>query len=1025
MKCRRTERTQTPTVDWGDPRPTDYSRARRPRFTVLRLAVATAVGASVLGLGAVSASATMVSVTLSGSGTGKVVSSISGIACSNIPGDLQADCSSDFPQFSSGLKLTAVPGPGSAFMGWSGTGVGACVRAVSPCETSPLFYGMPQALDAKFGPKPDAPSVATGAATNVDFPSAKLTGQVNPNSNAFFLEDCRFEYGPTTAYGGWVPCRPTIGSGTNFASVSASIGVLEPETTYHYRLVASNGGGTTAGDDATLTTGPAPADPCPNADVRAQQGALGRVLPDCRAYEQVSPERTSASPAVISVVAADGNTGVLGSVGGFADTRNLPDLGVAYATARTTAGWLTTAIAPPATEFPRLTKWDVDDISQDLTRTLWSVNLKADEGTGRETSLVRNADGTFVVAGPPLTPGSGSASVSVVVGTTPDLDTVVTTSQTRPALTDGTTDTRAVTRDSLVASTQNADGSLSLRQVAYRAGATMFPTCAAGLGGLSSKRAAVSADGSKVFFTSAGIGSACSSAVNRRVWVKVGDADPIDLAETRCTDGDCGAAATAQFVGAARDGSRVYLATQQKLVNGDLNPAGKTDQNDLYEYDFDAGGEKLRPVTASLDVAGADFVGVTRISDDGAYVYFVAKGRALAGDNARGVAPNPGDRNLYVYHRPAGQANGTTTFVGRVGAADLTANRAQAMTSSSGRFLIFSSTADLTGEKQPGDTFSDLYRYDAQNDELRRIWSTDPAHNGSNRTGEPSFTMIDELQGGTQRAWSPKRMMSDDGATIAFSTTESLSPWDANQQPDVYMWRADTGRLTMLTDGIASAVSSFNAAVVTGYTGMSASGDSIFFSSYRPLLKGHTSGQAATFVVRRNGGFLQDPESTPCSGDRCQGSSAPKAGPVALAGSTAFTGPGNAVAPVSAAGSVTKKLRVLKAGAVRGASAKVRVRAPAKGRIEVSGSGLARASRSVGRAGTYPVAVRLSARSRSALRRTGRVLVRVQVRFAPSKGKSSSARVSVTFKAGKRPVKASSRAERRASVLLSATPKGR
>jgi hypothetical protein len=43
--------------------------------------------------------------------------------------------------------------------------------------------------------------------------------------------------------------------------VVVSIPNLQPNTTYHYRLVASNGGGTTYGQDMTFTTGeyPAPA----------------------------------------------------------------------------------------------------------------------------------------------------------------------------------------------------------------------------------------------------------------------------------------------------------------------------------------------------------------------------------------------------------------------------------------------------------------------------------------------------------------------------------------------------------------------------------------------------------------------------------------------------------------------------------------------------------------------------------------------------------------------------------------------
>ncbi len=274
--------------------------------------------------------------------------------------------------------------------------------------------------------------------------------------------------------------------------------------------------------------------------------------------------------------------------------------------------------------------------------------------------------------------------------------------------------------------------------------------------------------------------------------------------------------------------------------------------------------------------------------------------------------------------------------------------------------------------------------------------------------------MIDEVTRGVQRMWNPTRMMSDDGATIAFSTTEPLSPWDANQQPDVYMWRADTGQLTMLTDGIASAVSSFNASSVTGYAGMSASGDSIFFTSYRPLLKEHTSGQVATFVVRRNGGFRRAAERSRCSGDGCQGPASPS--PVLPAiGPNTFGGDGN-VLPTP--GPVEASVGVSKSKGVSGSIAKLRVRVPDGGRISVTGSSIRRTGRSAAKAGTYTVKIALSSKARRSLKKKTKLTVSARVSYRAKGGQAASKIIKVTFKQPKR-------TKRRASVLLSATPKGR
>jgi hypothetical protein len=795
------------------------------------------------------ASAGVVNVTFTGEGEGTVTSNPAGLDCSNVPGSTHTTCSYDYGFFFGTIKLIATPTNGWSFLSWSGNAGGSCTGAANPCDTATLLLSTFNAT-AQFAVAPEHPSAITGAASDISFPSARLSGEVIPNSDAFPVTGCQFEYGPTTAYGKSRTCAETLGTGTAPVGVSTVIGALESGLSYHYRLAVTNASGTTYGKDRTLTAATAPADDCSNAAVRAQQGAQAETLPDCMAYEQVSPERTSGQRAGILTVSDDGNAGVFHSFGGLADTENLPDLGVQYATQRTPGGWTASAMAPPAADFPFIGTTAAQDWTPDGSGSLWFVNLKKDEGTNNWTPVEREPDGTFQIAGvtqknDPLMQGP--------VGTSSDLRTVVQSTTTRPPLTDGTVDTRNTNKASLYVSRRSATGSLSTSQVAYRAGATMFPaTCAVSLGSNNRARAAVSADGTKIFFS-----SACKTPADQRVWAKVGDADPIDLSASQCDDGNCGSEAVALFEGAARDGSRVFFTTQQKLVDGDQDT---TKKNDLYEYDFNATGDKLRPITSSLEAEGAGVVRVVRVAEDGSHVYFVANGRPLATANARGKAPVSGDQNLYVYRRVEGQATGNITFIGAldpVADSALWSVRIPAATTPDGRFLLFLSAANLTGEKLAGDNFPDLYRYDSQNDELRRIWTTDPAHNGTARIGGPRMEGIPE-EVSLQNLWSSSRMISDDGRTIAFDTAEPLSPLDANQVNDVYLWRADTGRFTMLTDGRGDAVSlASTATALTNYSTMSPSGDSVFFNSDAPLVPSHTSGQSAAFVARRDGGFLE------------------------------------------------------------------------------------------------------------------------------------------------------------------------
>jgi hypothetical protein len=97
------------------------------------------------------------------------------------------------------------------------------------------------------------PSVSTGSATGVTATSATLNGTVNPNGSA---TSWHFEYGTTTAYGQTTPAQ-NAGSGTSNLGVSATVASLQAGKTYHFRIVATSTGGTSAGADATFST-PAP-----------------------------------------------------------------------------------------------------------------------------------------------------------------------------------------------------------------------------------------------------------------------------------------------------------------------------------------------------------------------------------------------------------------------------------------------------------------------------------------------------------------------------------------------------------------------------------------------------------------------------------------------------------------------------------------------------------------------------------------------------------------------------------------------
>lgn len=102
------------------------------------------------------------------------------------------------------------------------------------------------------------PDAITQGPANVAPRSATLSGHIDPAGGGD-VNDCHFEYGTDTSYGSSIPCSPAAPfSGP--ADVTADLAGLELETTYHYRLVATNANGTQVGEDATFTTLPAVAD---------------------------------------------------------------------------------------------------------------------------------------------------------------------------------------------------------------------------------------------------------------------------------------------------------------------------------------------------------------------------------------------------------------------------------------------------------------------------------------------------------------------------------------------------------------------------------------------------------------------------------------------------------------------------------------------------------------------------------------------------------------------------------------------
>jgi hypothetical protein len=199
-----------------------------------------------------------------------------------------------------------------------------------------------------------APAIASESVANVEATAATLEAQVDPDGIATTY---RFEYGPTEAYGASTPTSALTGADNVDQGASARINGLQPGSTYHYRVVASNPespAGGTVGPDRTLRTpsapGSAPTEVCPNEQLRAEQ-PYGLELPDCRAYEMVSPVEKNGNDATdpgnnLSRAAVSGEAIVFTSRGSFANPAG-SELENQFLSRRTPEGWSTRSITPP------------------------------------------------------------------------------------------------------------------------------------------------------------------------------------------------------------------------------------------------------------------------------------------------------------------------------------------------------------------------------------------------------------------------------------------------------------------------------------------------------------------------------------------------------------------------------------------------------------------------------------------------------------------------------------------------------
>lgn len=384
-------------------------------------------------------------------------------------------------------------------------------------------------------------------------------------------------------------------------------------------------------------------------------------------------------------------------------------------------------------------------------------------------------------------------------------------------------------------------------------------------------RHAVSGDGARIFFEAEG-----------NLYVRE---DAATTAQVDESEGP-GSSGGGKFMVASKNGSRVFFTAESPLTHESKAEAGKPD---LYEYDLaKATGKRLTDVTRSAEPA--DVLGVAGASEDGSYLYFVAEAALTPAQetNSQGAKAEANHPNLYLLHE------GVTTFVATL---DLNNDSCDWMSpsclayprlggltsrvSTNGEFIAFDSDESLTGYGNVGQSCvptsqsaevvgftagpcQEIFLYEAGANSLTCA-SCDT--NGSAPVGPavirwPAGPSTDA----EMRNAYPSRNVSDSGQ-VFFETKDPLVPRATDGRLNVYEYEG--GKQYLLSSGTSGANSYFMDASV--------SGRDVFFATAQPLVAQDGDSAYDIYDARIDGGLQSAPEPpTPCQEEStCRSAASP------------------------------------------------------------------------------------------------------------------------------------------------------
>lgn len=628
-----------------------------------------------------------------------------------------------------------------------------------------------------------------------------------------------------------------IPAGNTPVSVTGAATGLQPGVAYRFRVVASNEEGEDEGEGGFATYPAAQtSQSCAKEALRSGSSAL---LPDCRAYELVTPPDTNAraprgtgstigaffaSPQAspeggeLSFELEGGSLPGTEAVGSFA--------GDPYLSSRGESGWSTEYAGPSGAEASSI---QPGSTSPDQHFSLWVAEGEGSSVVAKsQTYYVRYPDGHSALV------GRGSQ------GTDPRAQATLISESGGHII--------FVSRVPL----EPESPSGGVFAVYDRAADEVTHVVSLLPGGGTPPQQAV--------FEGASVdGKAVAFKLGKTLYVRYDDEETYEVGTEVI------------FAGFAKE------ATQAFYLEG----------GDLYRFDIPTGDRT--PFTALGDVVPVN------VAAGGSTAYFASSTAVSGIENPNHDKPveEAGKWNLYRSNE------GAISFVGTVAEEEIVAGKVgiglglwaphvvtygevaedPSRVNPNGGVLLFESHARLTAYDNQGH--NEVYRYDYAADELDCLSCNPtlaPPEGGASLQSTGVHSPAPEPLGLFARVDN----LAPDGNRAFFQSTEPLVPADNDDLQDVYEWEAKGINSCILPQGCLYLISSGHSEQIDYLFAVSNGGNDVFFRSGDILLPSDLEETPSVYDARVDGGF-PEPESLSCEGEGCRPGLAPAPAPPSLA----------------------------------------------------------------------------------------------------------------------------------------------